>query len=416
MSMKVLYVTSACLTKNTSANMSHNGYVKGLLDNGCFVDIIMAKSSFGAEDKVLPRWDNVNYYEFETKTFGERLRAKLRGVSNQIHNTPSSTTSIICEKDEYKISIKDRIMGCVKDIARSLFLSIFQPDPLYPLDAAIFKSVLSFSSKYKYDIVISNSSPAASHKIVEILTQKKKIQYDRWIQIWEDPWFYDLYGNHPESIRWEEHRLLQAASEVYYVSPLTMMYQKRYFSDCAHKMNFVPLPFFEYEQSTEKVSAVNQLVFGYFGDYYSYTRNLQPFYDAIMKTSYNAFINGDTDLNLQSTEYIKIGGRVTLDVLAEIQNKTSVLVHLCNLRGGQIPGKIYHYSATNKKILFILDGTDEEQKMLVDFFKPYNRYYFCKNTIDSILETIEIMKSDSSISSSIVSDFKPQNVVKAFLS
>ena len=32
--MKVLYVTSACLTKNTSANMSHNGYVKGLIDNG----------------------------------------------------------------------------------------------------------------------------------------------------------------------------------------------------------------------------------------------------------------------------------------------------------------------------------------------------------------------------------------------
>ncbi len=40
--MDVLYVVGSCLTKNTSANMSHNAYVQGLLENGCNVDIIMA--------------------------------------------------------------------------------------------------------------------------------------------------------------------------------------------------------------------------------------------------------------------------------------------------------------------------------------------------------------------------------------
>lgn len=415
--MKVLYVTSACLTKNTSANMSHNGYVKGLIDNGSEVDIIMAKSSFGAEDKALPHWKEATYYEFESVTPVERLRARLRGVSHKVAPVPTSisTTAIDAAFAPQRLSLKSRVMSAVKGCVRSAFLAIFSPDPLYPLDAQIFKSVLAFKPKHKYDLVVSNSSPSASHKIVEILTQKHRIEYDRWVQIWEDPWYFDLYGGHDPKILEEEHRLLQAASEVLYVSPLTMMYQKRYFLDCAHKMGFVPLPFFEYESRQERENTSDNLVFGYFGDYYSHTRNIQPFYDAIGQTSYDAYINGDANLNLQSTEHIHVGGRVTLDVLAGIQEKTNVLVHLSNLKGGQIPGKIYHYSATNKKILFILDGTDEEQQQLFEFFSPFNRYHFCRNTKEDILRAIAQMNNNDSINNNRVSDFEPKNVVAKFL-
>ena len=76
--MKVLYITGACLTKNTSANMSHNGYVKGLLDCGCEVDIIMAKDSWGAEDKALLKWEGAHYYEFESTSFSDKLRKWIR--------------------------------------------------------------------------------------------------------------------------------------------------------------------------------------------------------------------------------------------------------------------------------------------------------------------------------------------------
>ena len=54
--MRVLYVVGSCLTKNTSANMSHNAYVQGLLENGCDVDILMAKDSGGQQDSKLPTW------------------------------------------------------------------------------------------------------------------------------------------------------------------------------------------------------------------------------------------------------------------------------------------------------------------------------------------------------------------------
>ena len=59
--MKVLYITAACLFNNTSANMSHNAYVQGLLENGCEVDIVMADNSWGEPDKALPKWEKANY-------------------------------------------------------------------------------------------------------------------------------------------------------------------------------------------------------------------------------------------------------------------------------------------------------------------------------------------------------------------
>lgn len=397
--------------------MSHNAYVKGLIENGCDVDIIMAKSSFGAEDKALPHWREATYYEYETATFGERLRARLRDASKKVILTPNQSFTSPTSKNNsaQQTSIKSKLFTPIKSCLRSIFLSLFRPDPLYPLDAQIFKSVLSFKAKHRYDLVISNSSPAASHKIVEILNREHKIEYVRWIQIWEDPWFYDLYGGHDKMVLEEEHRLLQAASEILYVSPLTLEYQKKYFPDCASKMGFVPLPYFEYEKGKDQKTNPNDFIFGYFGDYYSHTRNLKPFYDAIIQTHYEAYINGDTDLCLESTPNIHIGGRVTLDVLASIQEKTNVLVHLCNLRGGQIPGKIYHYSATNKKILFILDGTDEEQETLRRVFSAFNRYYFCRNTPEDILRVIKEMTVDKNISNNIVKEFAPQNIVKSFI-
>ena len=53
--MRVLYVTGACLLKNTSANMSHNAYVKGLIDNGADLDIIMASDSWGESDSMFQK-------------------------------------------------------------------------------------------------------------------------------------------------------------------------------------------------------------------------------------------------------------------------------------------------------------------------------------------------------------------------
>lgn len=407
--MKILYVTGSCLTKNTSANMSHNGYIQGLLENKAEIDIVMANDSWGEADNKLHKFEDAVYYEYNSVSVSERLRREFikRMPLPQQGGTETSNDN---NNQTKEVNFKSK----VRSLLKKLFYVIFSPDPIYPLESAWLKNASKFKGNKIYDLVISNSSPAASHKLVSILLDKKRITCKRWIQIWEDPWYHDLYGGHPDYIENEEHSLLKIAQEIYYVSPLTLQYQKMYFPDCASRMKFIPLPFFKFSNAggiqTDNIS------FGYFGDYYSQTRNLQPFYDALCESHRIGYIYGDGNLNLKSYENITVAGRTTLDKLERIQDQTAVLVCLCNLRGGQIPGKIYHYSATEKPILFILDGTEDEKKTIRDFFSKYNRYYFCDNEKTSIKEAIvEISCNYDRYRGHIVDAFSPKNVTSLLI-
>ena len=407
--MKVLYITGSCLTRNTSANMSHNAFVQGLLENGCDVEILMSSDSWGAEDKGLPRWEQAHYHSFSSASFPDRILQKLRG------SMPAAEAVAAPREMSSDLTAQRHGLGeWVKAVFKKLFHVCFPRDPLYPLDKAWLKRASAFQSDTKYDLVISNSSPAASHRLVLELKEKKRIRFDRWIQVWEDPWYHDLYGGHSELVERGEHKLLQAASEVVYVSPLTLMYQKRYYPDCAEKMRCIPLPALRLGSEGASKSPGTDPVFGYFGDYYSHTRDLKPFYEALVASGYRGSIVGDSDLHLPGTDRICASPRVTLDKLQAIQENTDILVHLSNLKGGQIPGKIYHYSVTDKPILFILDGTEEEQNELRRFFEPLDRYCFCAN------ESISIQSALSSIvrenrNNQPVASFLPEQVVKKLL-
>ncbi|MBR6951283.1 MAG: hypothetical protein IKH56_06100 [Oscillospiraceae bacterium] len=404
--MRVLYITASCLTRNTSANISHNAFVKGLLENRCSVDILMAKDSWGAKDSALPIWKGAAYHAYDSLSFPDRLRLALRGTApantgSQNNASPSAASS---KKPPFSI----------RSAGKRLFYLVFPADPLYPLEKTWLKEAIRFSSNEVYDLVFSNSSPSASHKLARELIRKGRIQCKRWVQVWEDPWYGDLYSSRSSLVRQEEHELLQAASEIYYVSPLTLDYQKQLFSDCADKMKYVPLPCLPELSGASRESVSASFSCGYFGDYYSKTRNLLPFYEAVRNAGIRTCICGDSDLGLTSTDNVSVSGRVTLDVLANYQNDTEILVHLCNLKGGQIPGKVYHYSATTKPILFILDGTPEEQLRIRSFFEPFDRYVFSANDRSSILEALQRIHEEKRTYRSVEA-FMPQNVVHTIL-
>ena len=177
-------------------------------------------------------------------------------------------------------------------------------------------------------------------------------------------------------------------------------------------MKHIPLPYFDFSK-TDAV-ATEGWSFGYFGDYFSHTRNLVPFYEALVRSGHAGYIYGDSNEALTATDSIEISGRVTLDILDQVQAKTKVLVHLCNLHGGLIPGKIYHYSATSKPILFILDGTPEEKDILRTYFSQFDRFYFCENHVDSILDTIDRICSDNRAWTRLDA-FSPKAVVRQLL-
>ena len=386
--------------------MSHNGYVQGLLENGAELDIIMASDSWGESDNKLPKWTKAQYYEYNSMSFAD----KLRNLAKKFIPLPSTTNTTSNNQIQQKQAANIREGVSLRSVAKQIFYTLFKPDPVYPLNATWLKKAAKFKSVVEYDLVISNSSPSASHKLVSILTAKGRIKYKRWVQIWEDPWYHDLYGVYSNAILAEEHTLLQDAQEIYYVSPLTTHYQKIHFADCAHKMKNIPLPFLAFGE--ERSSADKNVTFGYFGDYYAHTRNLQPFYEAMIATDSRGYIYGNSDLKLHSNEKLVVSGRVTLDVLENVQRQTSVLIHLCNLRGGQIPGKIYHYSATTKPILFILDGTEEEQNIIKEHFAQYDRYFFCNNTKEDIEQAISQLSTNySKYCGRVVHEFSPQQVV-----
>lgn len=405
--MKVLFIVGTCLSKNTSANMSHNSYIRGFVENGCEVDVIMETDSWGEKDYFLKKIDGVSYTEFQSTSRADRIRARLRGKATGISQPLSDANSI-------DAPAKRSIYLCLRGMAKKLFYAVFPQDKVYPLDKVWLNRSQSFKSTKKYDLVVSNSSPAASHKLAMLLLEKGNIHAKRWIQIWEDPWSHDIYGNHSTLIEQEEKKLLDAADEILYVSPITTEYQKGFFPSAAHKMSTIPLPYLDFDEECPQYSSTD-ITYGYFGDYYSFTRNLLPFFNSLNNSRRKGYIYGDSNLSLKS-ECIDIHPRVTLDVLSEVQNKTTVLVHLSNLNGGQIPGKIYHYSATRKPILFILDGTENEQEILRNYFGGMNRYYFCENTEDSILNALQKIENELLSKNEVpVTKFSPKNVVKSIL-
>jgi hypothetical protein len=412
--MKVLYVVGTNLNRNTSANISHNAYVKGLLENNCEVDIVMASSSWGEKDTSLRTFKEANYFTFNSVSIGDKLRTKFKKIfykkrskDSVLETTNSSDFESAHQKDSLKLQIRSYIkLG---------YDFVFRTSKLYYLDKIWLKNASSFRTDIVYDLVISNSSPASSHKLVSILLEKNQIKETRWIQIWEDPWFFDIYADHNEKIKKEEHRLLRSAQEIFYVSILTLKYQKEHFPDCASKMKHIPLPYLKFGKD-EKVKDPKQISFGYFGDYYSITRNLNPFYESLVKSKAKGFIFGDSDLSLKSTELVAIGRRITLEKVAQLRNQSSVLVHLCNLKGGQIPGKIYHYSATHKPILFILDGTLDEINVIKSYFEKYKRYHFCENKMEAILKIIDsFLNGKENLVEEPVLEFSPKNVIAELL-
>lgn len=411
--MKVLYVVGSNLSKNTSANISHNAYVQGLLENGCDVDIIMPNSSWGENDSSLPEWKEAQYYTYNAISKIDRLKKIFKTFFEK--NQPKTIQQNNANHSADHIKSNPNWKAYIRSLFKSIYRLFTNKSNPYNLSLTWLKNASKFKSNSIYDLIISNSSPASSHKLVSILLSKKRIKGKRWVQIWEDPWYYDLYGGQKEQVKIEEHQLLKAAQEIFYVSPLTLLYQKKHFQDCAHKMYHITLPFLQYSENAPSKFLEN-FSFGYFGDYYSITRDLKPFYEAMVKLDRKAYIYGDTDIDLKSTSKVEIKGRVTLNELAKIQEKCGVLVHLCNLKGGQIPGKIYHYSATTKPILFILDGTDKEKKIIKDYFMQFQRYYFCDNKKNDIIQTINnILHRNNNISHSPIIEFQPKQVISKLL-
>lgn len=402
--MKILVINGDCIQTNTSANLCHLAYIRGLLDAGHDVTLLSADGRDYTLDESMVIPEQVEQHTYYGVSFYEKLSLRKRASAAQ-----SATVAV--QTAEVTQSGLRSLVGK----AKAFVLSLYGVHGTY---ATFVRKAQQFRSETEFDYILSISTPVTSHLLAHNLLKAGHIRGKHWIQIWEDPWYTDAYGfNGKDKIYREEKRLLSFAEKICYVSPLTLENQKRLYPESADKMYWQPLPFYYKAEGTAIRGDKNR--YGYFGDYDPVARNLAPFYEAAKQTGIEVNICGNPSNLFAPTEAIHINPRLPLQKLKPIEDSTNVLIFLCNRKGGQIPGKIYQYSATNKTILFIMDGTEEEQKVLREFFGKFNRYVFCQNTAEDIIRAIRDIESGNLgvVRNDPLEEFNPtvtiENILKA---
>lgn len=397
--MKILVVAGYCLQVNSSANLCHISYIKGLVDCGHTVDLLTVSNKNQNIDLGINIPKVHKLYTYNASLY-EQLGVKKSAKYKQITNIVRFDSVTVCNKS-FRSKIKQNI--------RKLY-GTYGTDIIWYLRAKHWKS------KENYDCVISLAYPPISHKLVENLLKSKNLLAQRWIQIWEDPWYEDIFGLcHNDKVKKEEERLLSLSNNIYYVSPLTLLYQKKAFPDFSDKMRWQPLP--SYYERKQSLVNYRTLYFGYFGDYSPHIRNLVPFYNTALKMNLNVNICGNSSSKFKTNGSVRVFPRMGLNELEKYENQTNILVFLCNLKGGQIPGKIYQYAATNKIVLFILDGTKEEKEVLYNYFSSFKRFIFCENDEKSIEQAVLELRNKKIEESYVtpLSNFMPVNIIKNIL-
>lgn len=363
--MKILYVVSRPLEINTSASIRNRATILGLVDNGHEVEVLTTEP-----DRNHPAFDG----QMSVDDVARMHYVKLGG-SQRIARMGRKVAFLRPIKDlAYRWMTRHEVYDNLKGI-------------ITHTDAISLQNA-------QYDLIISSSDPKSSHLFVyELLQQQRSGFKGRWIQIWGDPFASDITfkaDSKRKKVRHEEHKLLKCADKIVYVSPLTLRDQKVAYPDCADKMFDCPIPYeheviYEINPVRER-STVNLL---YCGDYISRVRDIMPLYDAAQEvTRVHLTICGDCDNPVESCENVTVYPRVPHAEVIQKEREADILVHLSNRHGSQIPGKIYQLAATNKPILFILDGASDQ---LLSVFGKYERFVFAQNQKESIAEAVQKM-------------------------
>lgn len=387
--MKILYVVSRPLEINTSASIRNKATIEGLIENGNYVTVLTTEpdcnhSSYDAG--MIPENLSVHYLKTDgVQSFAKGLRSRkaLTGVRKKL----------------YKIwdcfNVYDNLKGMVR----------------YAAGPGV--------DMKEYDVIISSSDPKSSHLFVYEWLRRNRDAAIRWIQIWGDPFLNDISRRQAwmeKRIKKEEERLIERAEKVIYVSPLTLEMQKHTYKKYSEKMTWYPIPYIRKGNTMKDTVqlAGRRLRLAYCGDFPSHIRNIKPLYEYAVSHNVELTICGISDLCMAETERIHVLPRTSQERVQEIESEADILVHISNLYGTQIPGKIYQYSGTNKPILFILDGKKDE---LFYSFSKYRRFVFAENSCMSIQKAIDAMirYDKDGIKYGPVPDFDPARIAESIL-
>lgn len=367
--MNILIVSMYPLDRNTSVANSSISIVKGLLELGHKVTMLM------------PFWP--------TNDTGVDLSSinviRIPGRPDQ----PYGSKSKLLGKLHSHLDLLDTSRGYLKSIKE-----LDVPDEFF-------------------DVVLSLSDPYVSHLYTDKLMRLKKISYGRWIQHWGDPMTGD-YTRHfwwPDwAIRLYERSIIRKADKALFVTPFTYEMECNEHPRLSKHIAFAPLP-------AEMLPIVDcpksdDLRLSYLGDYNPVIRNIRPLYDACANKAGIKLTIAGHGPKYPQCDNITILPRIPQQQAQQIENESDVIVCICNLTGVMIPGKISYKASTNKHILVALE--EDNYEAMKAYFESFNRYILCHNTVDSISEALEELKTNKA-SYTTPERLLPINIAKEIL-
>ncbi|WPC43287.1 hypothetical protein [Clostridium sp. JS66] len=408
--MRILFISMVPFEDNSSATIQNKGIVEGLYKCENEVDIMTLmpmNNSLGYDDSM----DNVksfvnNVYYIEV----DRKYAVLRTKKEKLNNE-----ELHIKNTEYRTNIINRIYSKIRVIIKNLYKNI----AIFDAQKVNVKGVSKLNIDYsKYDIIISASDPKSSHLIAERIYKKNKNCNARWIQYWGDPMLNDITREsnwRDRLVKYNENKLINEANKVVYASPLTLKIQKETYPRHTCKMDYTSQAYTNINSMYRSKEKNSNILVGYFGAYNSKIRNIKPLYNVAKEEGFMLNICGASDITLKCTKNIYVTGMISYRKAVEMEEKTDILVCICNRRGTQIPGKVYYCASYKKPIVVILDGEYEEE--LGDYLNSFKRFILCKNQEQSIRDAIErakkqLDKGEYYISEQLTPEYVARKILK----
>lgn len=266
-------------------------------------------------------------------------------------------------------------------------------------------------------MVISSSDPRSAHLLAIKIINTNNYNCP-FVQYWGDPMSNDISASllMRPFLKKAERSLLNKASLVLYTNQITCDNISKMYGISQRKVRYIPTAC---DKDIVEPPQGNVINVGYFGEYYSWRRNIIPLVEAVKSSpNFRLTLAGTTDVKGIDTVNVTVYPFMDSEKLRGYQDRMDILVILENKpkkgeEGNciQIPGKVFHYGATNKKILVI-----EETGLTQKAFGDYRRYKFCDNDVESIQSALADLVDETALSMiTPVEDFDPNNVASLLI-
>lgn len=378
--MKVLFVSMVPLENNTSATIQNKGIIRGLSASGHTIDILTLKPNMSAigHDSSMNDIKGIignSYYididpRYAVIMAKKKMPQKMENYETRYYN--------------------ENIVKNIVRITRNPIKKIYEKTAIFDAQKINVNRVSKLNIDYnQYDIIISASDPKSSHLIVKRILGKNKKCKAKWIQYWGDPMFIDITRERDwrnQIVKYHERKLISIADRIIYASPFTLDKQKEIYNKYSHKMDYASQAYAKVNSNVVERQRNTPLIVGYFGAYLSKIRDIIPLYKAAQSSDFKLNICGVSDINLDNKDNISVSGMLSYKEVVEMEEKSDILVCICNKEGTQIPGKIYYCTGYKKPIVVILDGDYKEEFRA--YLESFNRFILCDNNEKAIKSAI----------------------------